>query len=274
VRWSLFAAIGDVLAPLLTASAIALGLAYRGAMVAVALVVAAQCLGFARVHPAATREPANDALTDPPDSTHPPEPIRAALSRAMRRPRLWAWLFAAATCTLLDELVVAFSALRLQREEGIGEAFAVAAAVTFSVGSVLGAALTDGAAARLGRGRLLVASSVCCAAAVVAVLGSHSVPLSCAALFVVGVTCAPHHALALAQAYDEMPANPGTVQACAQVFVFVDVAAPLALGLVADRYGLRAAIGCLVVQPAVIAAAAVSLRPYRRERENDPDSAP
>jgi fucose permease len=256
VRWSLFAAIGDVLAPLVTASAIALGLSYRGAMVAVALVVAAQCLVFARVRPPAGGSPSDEARAGARDSTHPPEPIRAALSRAFRRPRLWAWLFAAASCTLLDELVVAFSTLRLQREQGIGEAFAVAAAVTFSVGSVLGAALTDGAVARMGRGRVLVVSSVCCALAVGAVLGPHSVLLSCAALFVVGVTCAPHHALALAQAYDEMPANPGTVQACAQLFVVVDVVAPLVLGVVADRYGLRAAIGCLVLQPAVIAACA------------------
>jgi MFS family permease len=54
-----------------------------------------------------------------------------------------------------------------------------------------------------------------------------------------------------------MPANPGTVQALAQLFTAIDVVAPLALGLIADRFGLRAAIACLVLQPLVIAVCAV-----------------
>jgi hypothetical protein len=53
-----------------------------------------------------------------------------------------------------------------------------------------------------------------------------------------------------------MPRNPGTVQAIAQVFVVVDVAAPVALGLVADRLGLRAALAYLAAQPLIVAACA------------------
>jgi hypothetical protein len=44
------------------------------------------------------------------------------------------------------------------------------------------------------------------------------------------------------------------VQALGQLFVAVDVVAPLALGVVADHFGLTAAIACLLVQPAVIVA--------------------
>jgi MFS family permease len=266
VTWSVFASVGDVVAPLLTAAAIALGFGYRGAMLAVALCVALQCAGTARAGAPPRLAAGADAAAADPDSTHPPDPVRVALARAFRRPRLWAWLFAAATCTLLDELVVAFSTLRLQRDQGVGEAFATATAVTFSAGSLVGAVLTDRAVLRLGRRRVLVISSVLCALAVGAVLEPCGVLLSCAALFAVGVTCAPHHALAQAQAYDEMPANPGTVQACAQLFVVVDVLAPLALGFAADRFGLRAAIACLALQPAVIVACAAFL-PGGRDAE-------
>jgi len=75
-------------------------------------------------------------------------------------------------------------------------------------------------------------------------------------MFVAGLSCAPHHALAQAQAYEQLPGNPGTVQALAQLFVVADVAAPLAVGLLADRFGLGAALACLVLQPAVIAVCA------------------
>jgi hypothetical protein len=79
----------------------------------------------------------------------------------------------------------------------------------------------------------------------------------------VGVACAPHHALTLARAYEEVPQRPGVVQACAQVFVAVDVGAPLALGAVADQFGVRPAIACLALQPAVILACAWLLAPRR-----------
>jgi hypothetical protein len=77
-------------------------------------------------------------------------------------------------------------------------------------------------------------------------------PLTCAALFLVGIACAPHHALAFARAYDALPDSPGAVQACSQLFVAVDVVAPLALGAVADRFGLGPALACLALQPVVI----------------------
>jgi FSR family fosmidomycin resistance protein-like MFS transporter len=256
LRWALFASVGDLLTPLITAGAIALGYSYRGAMLAIAVVVLVQCIGLGR----GAREPAAPATEAMADSELPAEPLRAALRRAVRRPRLWAWLFAAASCTLLDELVVALAALRMEHEQGVREAWAAAAAVTFAAGAVLGAALTDRVVGRVGPRAVLLASSVLCALALVGAFGPRSALASGAALFVVGLTCAPHHALAQARAYEEMPGNPGTVQAVAQLFVVVDVVAPLALGFVADHFGLRAAIACLALQPVVVAACAALLR--------------
>ena len=249
VRWTLFAAVGDVLTPVVAATAIALGFSYRGAMVAIALVVAAQCAGATRL----ANEPTDVSAGT---SVALAEPLRAALAVAIRRSRLWVWLFAAASCTLLDEIVVALVALWLERDQGMSDALAAVAPVTFCVGSVLGVALTDGAVARLGGRSVLVASGALCALSIAGILVPRHPLLSCVALFLVGVTCAPHHALAMARAHDEMPSNPGTVQALAQGFVLVDVLAPLALGFVADRFGLSAAIAGLVLQPAVIVACA------------------
>ena len=253
VRFTLFAAVGDVFTPLVAACAIALGHSYRSALGAIAVVVAAQCAWMA-LH--AAREPGGQTS---PVSTPPSEPLRAALARGVRRYRLWAWLFAAAMCTLLDELVVALVALRLERDLGMSAAFAAAAPVGFCAGSALGAALTDRVLVLMGRRAVLITSGLLCAVALAGVLAPAHLFVSCLALFLVGITCAPHHALAFAHAYEEMPNNPGCVQAIAQLFMVVDLIAPLALGFVADRFGLRAAIACLVLQPAVIVLCAVCI---------------
>jgi hypothetical protein len=255
VRWSLFAASGDVLAPLVTAAAIALGLSYRGAMAAIALAVAAQCCAAAWQRVAARAAPTGSGEPDPPAET-----LRGALARAIRLPRLWAWLLAAASCTLLDETVVALAALRMQHDGRASSALATAAAVAFSAGSVAGAWLTDGAVARWGGRRVLVTSAILCGVSLVTLIEASGVLASSAALLVVGVTCAPHHALAMARAHGELEGRPGVVQAVAQTSVVVDVGAAIAIGAVADRFGLGAAVACLIIQPAVILACALAIR--------------
>jgi MFS family permease len=247
VRWTLYASVGDLLAPLLTAASIALGFSFRGAMIAIAVVVVVQC-ALSAIGGKTDPSP-NDESSD---AEPPADALRAALGRAARRPRLWLWLFVAALCTLLDEIVVALAVLRLNREEGVPVAFATTAALVFAGGAIVGSAVSDGAVARFGGRRVLVASALLCGLALGASLASHTPLATCAALFVVGIACAPHHALAFARAYDEMPGNPGTVQAVAQLFVVVDIAAPMALGVLADRFGLRAAMACLALQPLVI----------------------
>lgn len=242
VRWTLFAAVGDVLAPLVTGGAMALGYSYRAAMLVVGLLVGAQSLALALVSHRSVVSDADDTGA---------EPLGKALASAVRSPRLWVWLFAAATCTLLDELVVALATLHLARNPATGAALAALIAVTFSVGAALGTVLTD-RALRVGSRTVLLVSSLLCIVALGALVVAET-PLAVGmALLAVGITCAPHHALAFARAYETMPRNPGTVQAVAQLFVVVDVAAPLVFGVIADSHGLRAAIACLVVQPVVI----------------------
>jgi MFS family permease len=257
VRWTLFASIGDVLTPLLTAASLALGCSYRAALLAIALLVLLQLLASIRARASGL---AGGSARD--DGDPPPEPLVAAVARAARLPRLWTWLFAAASCTLLDELVIALAALHLRREQGWPESLAAAAAIAFATGSVAGASFADRAVARFGRRRVLFASAAGCTLALFALLLPLSPLAACGALFLLGCAAAPHHPLALAQAYEELPRNPGTVQAFGQVFVGLEVLAPLVVGEVADHFGLRAAVGCLLAQPLLIAAASF----FARER--------
>ena len=254
VRWSLYCAVGDVLTPIVTGSAIGLGHSYRVALAAIAIAVFAQCGLSAALLPRAGQTPNARPASEP-----PPVPLREAVARAVRLPRLWAWLVAAASCTLLDELVIALAVLRLAHDRAASAALATAAAVSFSAGSVLGAALTERLVHRMTRRRVLVTSAIVSALALGAMIASGSLAASCVALFVVGVTSAPHHPLSLARAYEELPDHPGTVQAMGQLFVVVDVGAPLLLGAVADRFGLGAAMGCLLLQPVIVATLAALL---------------
>jgi len=266
VRWSLYCGVGDVVTPLLTGAALALGHSYRAAMGAIALAVFVQCVASARLvfrggwqaHDGETPGRERDEDAEP-----PPDPLRAALARALRLPRLWAWLFTAASCTLLDELVIALAVLRFEREGVLRGSLATAAAVTFSVGSLVGTAIADRLGSRLSTRRVLIASGALCALALGALFATHGAVASLVALFAVGVTCAPHHPLAFARAYDQLPDRPGTVQAIAQLFVVIDVAAPLALGVVADHSGLGAAVACLGLQPAIVILCALACGPAK-----------
>jgi MFS family permease len=253
VRWSLYCAVGDVLTPLVTASAIALGRSYRVALGAIALVVCAQCVLSAALLPRTARE---NAALDPDPAA---DPLRTAIARAVRLPRLWAWLLAAASCTLLDELVIALATLRLEHDRAATASLAAAVATTFSTGAVMGTAVADRVVPRLSPRSVLLSSCALSALGLAAMVATGNIVASSVALFVLGAACAPHHPLALARAYEELPDHPGTVQAMGQLFVMVDVGAPLLLGAVADRFGLEAALGGLVLQPAIIATCAAFL---------------
>lgn len=171
VRWSLYCAIGDVLAPLMTAVAIAFGHSYRAAMGAIAIVVSTQCAISATLVRDKRLEGRYEGSAEPLEGK---EPLRAALPRALHLPRLWAGLFAAAWCTLLDELVIALAVLRLAHERAASVPVATAVALTFSVGSVMGAAMTEHAVARASPRRVLVASAALTAIALLGLLSSRS----------------------------------------------------------------------------------------------------
>jgi MFS family permease len=254
-RWTLFAAAGDVVTPLVVAGTLKLGVSYRGALVVIAAVLVAQATAVAR-----RGGPAVDVLSDEDEAS---APLREVLSRGLRRGRLWAWLLGAAFCTLLDEIVAALASLRLRVDLGASEAAAAACLAAFSSGSTLGAIATERLVGRASPRAILLGSAAACAASLVLVLLAPSPALTTLALVPLGASAAPHYTLAKARAYEAVPESPGLVNAAAQAFVVLDLVAPLALGLVADRRGLRAALACLLVQPIALFALTLLLERKR-----------
>jgi sugar phosphate permease len=247
-RWSLFASLGDVLAPSSLALASLVALPWRTSfrVAGIALLMVALAL---LLLPGREREmPDADAR----------EPALAALRSALSHRPLFAWLLGAALCTLLDELLAVLAAIWVS--EKFSEAMVAPTLIAFSLGGVAGAALLERALARWSRSAALMVSSSACVLAMAAWLSAETRPLAIACCFVVGATTAPLHPLAKAEAFATHPSRPGLVNGAAQVFVAIDLVAPVLLAWVAERLGVRLALASLTIQPIALLVMAIVAR--------------
>ena len=189
--------------------------------------------------------PAGAAIDDEPEAV----PLLEACRAGLRNRALWTWLLAAALCTFLDELVIALSALHAERDLGASPAASVACVTGAALGAAVGAVVGDRLLASLPAGRILVGSALATLVALAGVVLAPSVGALGASLALLGAAASPQYALLRARAYAAAPGRPGVVNALAQMFVVIDIGAPLALGALADRAGLSAALACLSIQP-------------------------
>jgi predicted MFS family arabinose efflux permease len=272
-RWTLAGSLGDLLAPAALAASVALGLGWRGALLAVAALMAVQA-ALAAGAPEPVPEPAPKPKPIPePDpgegvehgAEHSAgESLRDAVRAATGCPRLAGWSLAAAACALMDEVLVAFGALWLAEHVGAGAAERALVLGAFVTGTIAGAALLERLAARFRPSTLLAVSGAGCAAAYAAWLATGSWLESAITMTVAGGFAAAHHPLLRARAFAAMPERPHVVLAAGALFGSVELAIPLLVGAVADRAGVRAAMLVLLAQPAAVLLGAVAAR--REER--------
>ena len=261
-RWTAFAAVGDILAPLLLAATLGCGGTHRAALAALALLLGLQAL----LH--AGSSSASASASAPADEGAASMPLGAAVrdARGTRAPALWWLLFAASCCTLLDEVIVAVAALHLHLERGWPQSSVAAAMSALSCGVFAGALATERSLQRWSPRSVLIAAGAGSASCIVVFVVANAAPLQAIALFLIGVCAAPNHALVMAGAYELAPSRPGLVNALAQLFVVVEVCGPLLIGELATRYGLTWALLALMFEPLVVAlVAGLSLpRDYTR----------
>jgi hypothetical protein len=252
-RWSLLGLAGDLLAPAALAASVALGLGWRGALLAVGAFAAVQAAlaAWAPDHPAA-------AVTEQVGSS-----LRDALGAAVSCPRLLGWSLAVVLCGLLDEVLVAFGALWLSERLGADATVRAAILTSWVAGSCAGAALLERAAGRFRPTTLLTLSGLGCAVAYSAWLAMWTPVASALALAIAGLFAAAHYPLLQARAFAAMPGRPNVVLAAGALFQTLDLALPLLVGFVADGAGLFAAMLVLLVQPAGVLVVAVAVRPRR-----------
>jgi predicted MFS family arabinose efflux permease len=252
-RWTLFGAIGDLLAPVAAGGLAALGLSWRADFVLVGSALAIWCVAIA-----ASWVPEPQAARG--DEPAPP-PLWRALREALRDRVLVGWLFGLALCDLLDEILVVFASLHARLELGAGPGWQSAILAGLVIGGLAGLAVLDRLLARYTDTTLLVACGLLCAVTYVAWLAAPSLLASAILIIPVGATSSTLYPLASARAYARCPGRSGVVLAGGHLFTPLGLALPWLLGLVADRAGTLAALALLIVQPLGLALLAYISRP-------------
>lgn len=241
-RWGIGASAGDVAGPLLVGAVLAAGGSWRAAVVLAAVPPLLDALAVAR----------GPALRGDHDDDEP-----TTLREALADRWLLAWLFAAACCTLMDEILVVFGALRL---EALGQppAWRGVAMALESVGALVGLAWSERVLPRVGARRVLLGASAATAASWLLWLATTGPVTTAAALVLVGAAQAAMWPLCKAAAFARCPDRPGLVGALDTVFLPLDLAAPLLVGALADVAGLEIALLALLAQPLVVGAVALA----------------
>ncbi|HKU44527.1 MAG TPA: MFS transporter, partial [Polyangiales bacterium] len=205
-RWIAVAAAGDAVTPLV----VAVSGSHRVALGLLALLIAASALRVWRGVPM-------------PGAAHDEDeavvPLRAALRSALKQPRLWLLSCVAATCILLDEVVVAMAALRLHDDYRWSEEHIAMLLTALSAGGVVGGLLNEQLLARWSPRALMIGSALSSLVCLAGFILSPAGWIACAALCLLGVTAAAHYPLVHASAFELVPRQPGLVNALAQLFV-------------------------------------------------------
>jgi len=248
-RWVFMGAAGDLAAPALFWGLALFALGWREAFAVSGALVLAYALLLAR-----QRFPAPARETDGSEDV----PILGALRAAFRDRTLLLWLFGAWLCSLMDELLVGFGALYLRDVLGADTATRSAVLMCMMAGGMLGLLLLDRLLARHAPLRLLMLACIGTAVSFAAWLAAPSPLWSGAWMFATGLFSGALYPLAKAQAYRALPGRSGMLNAMAHVFTPLDLALPLAMGLVADRFGLLPALAVLILQPVGLFAIALT----------------
>lgn len=273
-EWTLAAAVGDLSVPLLLAVTAALGRGYRSAWcAATALFLFVAFAAGRRSAPKgeSSSEAAGAAPSTPEDEAASDNVSLLTLLRSLRHNRrLLGWLLGTTLCSLMDEPLAAFCALWMQKRFASEVAASVGVAA-FTVGGFLGLVVLHRLLVRRSPRALLLASCLGSIAALVAWLNAGSLTGAAAALALLGASAAAHYPLAAAAAYRALPHDSNAVAALNQFFGPIDLMIPLALGLVADRMGVGAAVAGLLLQPvALLLIAALTSPPHSTESANEP----
>lgn len=235
-RWVVAGSVGVVAGPLLLAGARAAGWGWRPLMLGfaaltLAIVAFARRLPFRRnAEPRRFAHVARDAV------------------RALRRWPVVRWLVVLQLSDLMGDVFLGFLALYLVDVASLSPVQAGLAVALWSGAGLAGDALLVPLLARVRGVRYLRWSAAAVAIVFPAfLLAPNGIKL--ALLVPLGLLNAGWYAVPQAGLYSEMPGASGTAVAVADVASFVGTLFPLAIGLLAQRAGLQAALWTLLLGP-------------------------
>jgi FSR family fosmidomycin resistance protein-like MFS transporter len=246
-RWTIAGAAGAVAGPGALALAVFLGLGWRGLFVAFAALALVLVVLAARVE-----------LDHRPDGAERPHVLDAL--RALRRRDVVRWLVLLELSDLLLDVLLGYLALYFVDEVGAGEGAAGAAVATFTAAGLVGSVLVLRLLRRVDGLRYLRASAWAALALFVVFLVVDGAAPKVALLALLGLVNAGWYPVLQARLYDALPDRSGTALAVGSLVDLPASLLPLALGLVAERWGLEAALWLLAAAPLSL----LALVPRRR----------
>jgi MFS transporter, FSR family, fosmidomycin resistance protein len=238
-RWAIAASIGDFVGPLFVAGAVMVGGSWRSIALVSAVLALVDALFVWR----------GADFDRTPEEHEEVAPLREAIVAFARQGDLLWWLFAGATCALLDEIFVVFGGLYIVASGG-SLASAAASFAAYALGGVAGLAIAERSA--VAPRRVLQATAAATAVLLLAWIAHPVGPIAIVLLFALGAAVAPHFPLSRARTYETARDRPAIANALERPFNLFDLVVPFALGLVADRWGLAAALALLLLQPLTV----------------------
>jgi MFS transporter, FSR family, fosmidomycin resistance protein len=247
--WTFSGTLGDLCAPLAIAGAVAATGGHRLAWWA----IGAGLIGLA---PLLALRPLPNAATL--DEDEPAEPFWVAL----RNRELVLWLVGVSLCGLLDEIFAAYAALSLRDRFPSDPSVVTQALTAGTVGALVGLVALRRLLRSVTPSRLLAFACIGSVVAYVAWLRSSS---ATAGIVWMGVVCAFvswQYPLTQARAYRAARGRSGLVAALSPAVTSFELAAPFVLGLVAERFGLAAALTALLAQPVGLVSVILACRRF------------
>ncbi len=246
-RWEFVGSVANVIGPLALTAAIALGLGWRGAFLAVAALAIPVIAAAGRVPIAGERRrPGQDASAFR-------EGVRTAVNAA-KQFHITRWFILLAASDLMLDVFKGFLALYMVDVVGLSESGAALTLAVWITAGLFGDLLLIPLLERV-RGLTYLRFSV---AAVLVLyptfLVAPSFELKLIAAGLLGFANAGWYSILQGHAYTSMPGRSGTVMALGNVFGFAGYLLPLGLGVAASAWGLDTAMWLLLAGPLALLA--------------------
>ena len=242
-RWTLAGSVGAVAGPLALVGAAVVGVGWRGALLAGAaatlpLVLLARAIPFA---PGAHGSFAGA--------------LRAGLA-AVRRRAVLRWLFVVEVTNLMGDVLLGFLALYFVDVAGFSPVAAGVVVVGWTLAGLAGDALLLPILARFSGLPYLQVSAVVALFAYPALLLIPNPAVKVALVAVVGLLHAGWYAVPQARLFSELGESSGTAIGISSLGAAAGSLLPLAIGLVAERWGLGVALWIPLLAPLALVALA------------------
>ena len=244
-RWTFTGGVAYVLGPLALTAAIAMGMGWRGAFMAIVILTLPAIIAAYRL-PLGTNEHGSDR-----DAPSIGEGIRTAI-RALKRFRVVRWLALLQASDLMLGIFTGFLALYMVDIAGVSESRAALTVAAWAGTSVIGELFVIFVLERVRGLTYLRYSVVVVLLLYPAFLLAPSFEIKLVIAGMLGFANAGWYSILQGQAYSSLPGKSGTIVALGNVFGIVAWVVPLGLGVVSATWGLDTAMWLLLAGPVVL----------------------